>query len=101
MWPTIASTVCRSLLCFVEVVEGAEGRPRHLALQPRDLGPELFLDGPPLELECGGEEAGLGGPHLAHQAHAAGDLKLLQPGGSQNSFRGMENDICPHPCFCP
>ena len=85
----------------MEVVEGAEGRPRHLALQPRDLGPELFLDGPPLELERGREEPGLGGPHLAHQAHAAGDLKLLQPGGSQNSFRGMENDICPHPCFCP
>ena len=80
-----------SLLCFVEVVEGAEGRPRHLALQPRDLGPELVLNGPPLEFECGGEEPGLGGPHLAHQAHTARDLKLLQPGGefSLNRFCGI------------
>ena len=69
----------------MQVVEGTEGRPRHLALQPRDLRPVLGLDGPPLELEGGGEEAALGGPHLAHQAHAAGDLELLQPGGSLNT----------------
>ena len=45
----------------------------------RNLRAELVLDGSPLELHGGGEEAGLGRPQLRHQEHRARDLELLQP----------------------
>merc|ERR1719410_2430751 len=45
----------------------------------RNLRAELVLDGSPLELHGGGEEAGLGRPQLRHQEHRARDFKLLQP----------------------
>ena len=54
----------------------------------RNLRAELVLDGSPLELHGGGEEAGLGRPQLRHQEHRARDLELLQPASSGLKMSG-------------
>jgi hypothetical protein len=52
--------------------------PLYLFVHPVQVLLVALLDGLPLELLCGGDEAGLGGPLVGHEGDGAGRLEALQ-----------------------
>ena len=69
----------RGLGRFPAVVVDDAGLPADGDVHLGDLGAEHVLDGLPLQLHGGGDQAGLRGPGLIDQEHCSGDFKLLQP----------------------